>query len=808
MTDAWANVRHALRSFHRQPGSRTATVLVLGVGVGAVSLIFSILNAVVLQPLPFPHPDRLVWLSSLTPSGNPNSTSFADYRDFRDRSEAFESLGAYMLFGQARILTGGDNAERVTTYLVTANLFSTLGVPPEIGRAFRPDEEQTGQDQVAILSHAFWLRHHGGDARAVGSNLTLDGQSIRIVGVMPPGFDFPSGGDLWLPAQEAAGYASGRNNNNFLVLGRLRAGVSLLGAQARADVVARNIADAFPDTKRGWGVRLESLHEHFFGPARSTILTLMAIVSLVPLVACANVALLLLARGLSRRGEFATRLALGASRGRLVRQLMSESLVVALAGGAVGAVLAYLGGDVLRAAAPAALPRLDAIRVDGAVLVFTLVVSLTLVPLFGVVPALRSTDIGIAEELKAGGGRAIGGGRSRVRGALVVAQVALSVILLFGSALLLESFLALQRADPGFRADNLLTFQAQLPVYRYTSREEAQQAWDAVRGRLLALPGVRAVGAVDRLPVGVGAGPWNEVWAREHPPASTAEARGATRRFTTEGFFAALGVAVRDGRAFEHADFRGSGLVTVVNETLAREFFPGVNPVGHFLMLPWGDPPLALQVLGVMADVSELGVGTEPTPTFYLPTVPQRGPQTTLYVLVRTAGDPLALVGSVRQALREVHPDIPMSQVATMRARLSATLLPPRFRATMVAVFALISLLLSAMGLYGMLAYFVREHRRAIGIRLALGAGTGAVRRLVMARGMTLVASGCLIGAAAGLIAARVIASRGWLFGVGAGDPLSLAAVVVCLGLVALVACLLPADRAARVNPIEVMQAE
>jgi putative ABC transport system permease protein len=807
MTDARASIRHAVRSLRRRPASTVATVLVLGIGVGAVSLIFSILNTVVLQPLPFRDPDRLVWLSSVTPGGAANSTSYLDYRDYRDRSHAFESLAAYMLFGQAQILAGADGAERVNTYFVTANLFSTLGVKPALGRAFRSGDEETGQSQVAILGHAFWERRFGGDSGAVGAHLVLDGQSVEVVGVMPPGFDFPAGSDLWMPAQQAASYAQGRGNNNFLVVGRLPAGESLQQARARAAVVASDIARAYPDSKKGWGVRLVTLHDYFFGSARRVILTLMAIVSLVPLVACANVALLLLARGLSRRGELATRLALGASRGRLVRQLLAESVVVASAGAVVGLLLAYLGGHLVRSLAPAALPRLDAIHVDVTVLAFTVAVSLILVPLFGVVPALRTTDIGIAQELKAGAGRAVSDGQSRVRGTLVVAQVALSVVLLFGSALLLRSFLDLQRADPGFRPDGLLTFQVQLPVYRYASPEQTQQAWETVRQRLLALPGVRAVGGVDRLPF-VGAGPWNEVWAKERPPASVAEARGATRRFTTEGFFAALGVALRGGRVFEPADFRGDGLVTVVNETLAREFFPGEDPVGHYLMLPWGDPPLPLHVVGVTADVSELGVGAEPTPTFYLPTVPGHGPRSTLNMLVRTAGPPLALVGPARRALQQVSPDIPMSRVATMATRLSSTLTQPKFRATMVATFALVSLLLSAIGLYGVLAYLVRQRRRDLGIRLALGAGRGDVRRLVLAQGMALVAWGCVIGTAVGLVGSRAIARQGWLFGVGAADPVSLAAVIVCLGLVALPACLVPAERAARVDPVEVIQAE
>lgn len=586
MLEMWHSVRYAVRSLWRRPGISVATVLVLGVGVGAVSLIFSVFNAVGLQPLPYPDPGRLIWLSSLTPSGDENSTSYLDYRDFRDGSDAFESLGAFMLFSQARILTGAEGAQRINAFLVTADFLPTLGVSPQVGRAFRPDEEQTGQDQVAILSHAFWQSHYGRDSGAVGSLLTLDGLSVRIVGVMPPGFDFPPGADLWMPAQQAGRYALGRDNNNFRVIGRLRSGVSLERAQASVDVVARNIARSYPDSKRGWGVRLVSLHEQLFGRARSVVLTLMAIVSLVPLVACANVALLLLARGLSRRGELATRLALGASRGQLIRQLMAESVVAALVGGAVGLFLAAVGGDALRALAPAALPRLDAIRVDGTVLAFAFIVSLILVPLFGVVPALGSTGIAIAEELKAGGGRTVGDRQTGLRGTLVAAQVALAVVLLFGSALLFKSFLGLQRADPGFPPQNLLTFQVQLPPYRYSTPAQVQQAWDAVRERLLALPGVREVGAVDFLPF-TGQGPLNEVWASERPPASVADAQSATRRFTTHGFFAAMGVPLRHGRVFEPADFEGR-LVTVINEALAREFFPAEDPVGRFLILHGG----------------------------------------------------------------------------------------------------------------------------------------------------------------------------------------------------------------------------
>jgi putative ABC transport system permease protein len=805
MIERGNSLRRVFRSLYRNPGYTIATVLVLGIGVGAVSLMFSTFNTVVLQPLPYPRPDRLMWLSSLTPAGNQNSTSYDDYRDFRDGAQAFQSLAAYMLFSQAQILTGGGEAERVNSYRVTANLFPTLGVAPELGRGFRPDEEQTGQDQVAILSQAFWQRRYGGDPAAVGSRLILDGRSVQIVGVMPPGFDFPAGADLWLPIQQAAGYAAGRGNNNFLVLGRLGDGASLEQAQAQLDVVARNIADAYPNAKKGWGIQAVSLHERLFGAARSSILTLMALISLVPLVACANVASLTLARALSRRSEFAARLALGASRGRLIGQLATESLVVALAGGAVGLALAYQGGGLLRALAPAALPRLSDIRVDGTVMAFTLVVSLLLVPLFAVIPALRGTDIGIADALKAGGGRVISGRRSGVRSVLVVAQVTLSVILLFGSGLLLQSFLRLQRVNLGFTPDNLLSFQVQLPSYKYQSPDGVQRAWDEVTLQLGTLPGVRAVGGVDQLPFR-GRGPWNEVWAQGKPPASLADANAATRRFATEGFFAAMGIALRAGRVFTPDDGRSQRLVTIINEKLARQFFPGEDPVGRFLMLPWRDPPLALEIVGVAGDISELGAGVDPTPTFYLPAA--LSSPNTLNLLVRTTGDPLALAGAVRRTLREMDPDMPMSQVTTMSARVTSTLVQPRFRAAVVAIFALVSLILSAIGLYGVLAYFVQQHSHDIGIRLALGATSGTIRQLVVARGMVLVAWGCGMGMAAGLLGARVIASQGWLFGVGTMDPTTLAAVVVFLALVALVACLVPAYRAARVNPVEAMQAE
>ncbi|UCG89255.1 MAG: ABC transporter permease, partial [Gemmatimonadota bacterium] len=439
MNQIWSDARFAVRSFRRTPGFASAAVLVLGIGIGAVSLMFSTFNSVVLQPLPFQEPNRLIWVWASSERMPRNTMSYADYADYRDGTDAFESLGASM-FRRTRVLTGGDGAERVITYPVSANLFATLGVSPALGRVFLPEEEQTGQDGVAILSHGFWQRRYSGDTAVIGSTITLDGVPAVIVGVLPAGFvmpvgyTYPASTDVWFPLQQSAGYARGRGNNNFFVLGRLRDGVSVQQAQAQMDVVARNIEESYPEVKGGIGVTLVPLHERFFGPARQTLLLLAGIISLVPLVACANAASLFVARAVGRRAELASRLALGASRGRVVRQLLTEGLVVALAGAIVGLAIAFVGGEALRLFAPEALPRLDTIEIDGTVLSVTLAASLLMVPVFSLAPALHGTDMRIVEALKGGRGPGVSGRGSRSRSLLVVAQVALCLMLMLVSA--------------------------------------------------------------------------------------------------------------------------------------------------------------------------------------------------------------------------------------------------------------------------------------------------------------------------------------------------------------------------------------
>jgi len=484
------DLRYTFRSLRRTPGFLIATVLVLGIGIGAVSLMFSTFDSVILRPLPFDDPDEIVWVWGMTERMPNNTISYDDYVDYRDGTDVFETLGASMLFRRTRVITGSEGAEQVRTFFVSANLFAVLGIEPEIGRYFVPDEETSGQDEVAILSQGFWQRRFGADPDVLGSTIILDGQSAQIVGVMPADFDYPAGTEIWFPLQHDAGYADGRGNNNFAALGRLREGVTIDQAQAQVDVIAQNIATAYPEAKAGAWVMLEPLHERFFGSVRTSLLVLAGLISLVPLIACANVASLFMARAIGRRSELAARLALGASRGRVIRQLVTEGLVVALAGCVVGLVLAYLGGESLRLFAPMALPRLDSIGINGGVLAVTLLAALIMVPLFSLVPAIRGTDLQIAETLKAGGERAGSGRGSKFRSVLVVAQVALSLALMLASGLFLRTFVNLQDAELGFESEGVLNVFTLLPAFKYDADEQYDQTWDRVHEQLAALPGV------------------------------------------------------------------------------------------------------------------------------------------------------------------------------------------------------------------------------------------------------------------------------------------------------------------------------
>ncbi|NJD18981.1 MAG: ABC transporter permease, partial [Gemmatimonadetes bacterium] len=729
--DFAGDIRFALRSLRRAPLHSVATVLMLGAGSGAVTLMFSVLNASVLRPLPFPEPDRLVWLWKARDEVPQNSLSYDDFRDYRESLDALADLGAYQVFYPRPLLSGTEAGTRVRGNQVTPNLFSVLGVAPALGRTFRWEEAVDGGPDVVILSHAFWQGRMGADPGIVGRTLSLDGRPTEVVGVMPAGFAFPSTDvEIWLPTREGDGATQGRGNNNFFAVGRLEAGVSLEAAQAQVDVVARGIQEANPDYA-AWRHWLQPLHTVLFGEMRTVLLLLLGVVALVPLVACANVASLALARAATRTCELATRRALGASRGRVVGQLVVENVILALLGGVLGVAIAQAGGSLLRSVGPSSIPRLNEIGVDSTVLSFALLASLMTVPLFGVGPAMRSAEFDLAGALRFGSGRGGAERRGWARSALVVTQVALSMTLLVTSALFYRSLTAIHDVDPGFDLDGLLTARVQLPEYKYASAEELGLAWDLMLRRIAVIPGVAGVAAADWLPVTPGGGPWNGL---SRPGQGGDDARGEVpgrRKFVNADYFQTLGIPLRRGRPFQEDDTPGSGPVMILSETLASQLFSGEDPLGQPVQL-WGQP---FQVVGVSARVDEAGLGDEGLPAFFVSA--DQFPQGALRVALRTSGeDPLAVAGAVRSALREEDPDITLTDVQTMDARIDGTLAQPRVRTGIVAAFALVGLTLAAVGLYGVLAYLVALRRHEIGIRMAVGADAGAVLRLVMSEGM------------------------------------------------------------------------
>lgn len=801
MSDLVAEIRFALRSLRRSPLHTVTTVLILGVGIGAVTLMFSVLNASVLRPLPFPEPDRLVWLWKSRDEVPQNSLSYDDFRDYRASVDALEDIGAYQVFYPRPLLSGSEAGTRVRGNQVTPNLFSVLGVAPALGRSFRWEEAVDGGPDVVILSHAFWQGRMGADPGIVGRTLSLDGRPTEVVGVMPAGFAFPSADvEIWLPTREGDGATQGRGNNNFFAVGRLADGVSLESAQAQVDVVARGIQEANPDYA-AWRHWLQPLHTVLFGEMRTVLLLLLGVVSLVPLVACANVASLALARAATRTCELATRRALGASRGRVVGQIVVENVILALLGGALGVALAQAGGGVLRSVGPSSLPRLNELGIDTTVLLFAFFASLLTVPLFGVGPALRSAGFDLASALRFGSGRGGAERRGWARSALVVAQVALSMTLLVTSALLYRSLAAVHDVDPGFDLAGLLTARVQLPEHKFATEEELGLAWDLALRRIEAIPGVEGVAAADWLPVTPGAGPWN---ALSRPGSGEDDAQAQVpgrRKFVNADYFRTFGIPLRRGRPFQEDDGPASEPVMILSETLVTQLFPGEDPLGQPVQL-WGQ---AFQVVGVSARVDEAGLGDEGRPAFFLSA--DQFPQSSLRVALRVSGeDPLAVAGALRSALREEDPDITLTEVQTMDARVDGTLAQPRFRTGLVSAFALVGLALAAVGLYGVLAYLVALRRHEIGIRMAVGADAAAVLRLVMSEGMRMVVAGVVLGLAGGGLVSVFL--RGLIAGVSPADPLALGGSVLVLLAAATAAALLPALRAVRVSPLEALRSQ
>ncbi len=817
MQTLWQDIRYGFRILLKKPGFTATIVLALGLGIGANTAIFSVVNAVLLRPLPFKNSERLVALRQTTTQRKDDLdfASYPNFTDWRTQNKVFEQLAVFRNVN--RTLTGADQPVRLQSAIVSANIFQLLGATPSLGRAFLPEEDMPGASSYAvILSHGLWQRRFGSDPKVLGRNLTLSGKSYTVVGVMPEGFQFPVQAEpteLWItvaldaetPVDGGAPNTAQRGVGIYQVIGRLKPNVTLEQAQAEMDSIARNLEAQYPDTNTHQGVKIIPQLELLVGKIRTALLVLFGAVGFVLLISCANVANLLLARATTRHKEIAIRAALGASRWRVVRQLLTESVLLGLAGGALGLLLAMWGTDLLVALSPKGLPRLSEIGLDGRVLAFTMFVSLLTGAIFGLAPALHASKLDLTESLKEGGRSGTAGARgNRVRSLLIVTEVALALMLLVGAGLLARSFLRLQGASPGFNAEHVLALNISVPFAKYS---EPQQAvfYRQLLSRIETLPGVDAAGIVYPLPL---SGDQIEVtFEVDGRPMARGERPSTEYRATSPDYFRAMSIPLLKGRGFNARDDVKSPGVIIINETLARQIFPGEDPIGKRIrpgISVGNDEAVMREIVGVVGDVKHQSLSSEAGAEVYVPhaQVPFSG----MTLVARTGIDPQSLAATMRNEVSKLDKDIPVYNIRTLDDYLAASVAQPRFNTLLLGIFAGVALLLTMIGLYGVISYSVTERTHEIGIRVALGAQTSDVLKLVVKQGMALALIGVGVGLAAALALTRVLASL--LYGVSATDPITFTGVSLLLVAVALFACLIPARRATKVDPMIALRHE
>jgi predicted permease len=796
------NVRRALRSLRRAPAFTLAAVATLALGIGANTAIFSVVSGVLLRPLPYPDSDRLTIVWGRHVSIGQETASLPDFLDWRAQAGSFEALAA--MTNTRFNLTGAGEPEVARGALATAGFFRLFGVTPALGRDFREDEERGAAPRIAMLGEDYWRRRFGGRPDIVGQEIMLSGVAHTVVGIVPAALRLEQPVEVWRPLVTDSTLP--RRSDFLTVFGRLRPGVPLERAQEEMITVAARLEAQYPATNAGWSAEVVSLREQVVGEIRPALLVFMGAVALVLLVACANVANLMLARVAARSRELGVRAALGASRGRIAAELLLECALVALLGGVAGLLIAVWGIDAMRSLQPGTIPRLEEIGVDLRVLGFTFGLSLLTGMLFGLAPVWRFTG----RDLRAGlveGGRGVAGGRSlhRTRAGLVLGEVALAFVLLAGAMLLLRSFDRLQQVDPGFAADGVLTARVSLPRVKYQEEDRRRAFAAALLDRVAVQPGVRDAALVSDAPLGDSPPYWGfEIAGAEAPPPGAV--LDAAVFMTSPGYFSTLRIPLVEGRFYDAGDHAGAEDVVVISQAMARRFWPGRSPLGA--RITFGDsrdPDVAwLRVVGVAGDVRHERLSDEPYPQAYLPLA--QTPARSVVLAVRAAGDPLALVPGVRASLAELDPDLPLTDVATLEERKAVSLARPRVNLAVLGGFALAALVLAAVGIYGVVAYGVVQRTRELGLRMALGAGGASLLRMVIRQGMTPVLAGIGLGFVAALAANRVL--RGLLFGVEAGDPVTFAAVTCFLVAVALAAIYLPARRAARSDPMVALRSE
>jgi predicted permease len=803
------DLQYAGRSLRRSPGFAALAILIMALGIGANTAVFSVVNSVLLKPLPYRDPDRIVTLSYASKTGASvtvsRPVSLPNFQDWHNQSSSFDAM-AYYAFREMAVMPG-TAAEYAQAALVSPEFFRVFGVEPFLGRLFAAEEMQPGGGAL-LISHTYWLTRFAGDARALGQRIRIGGRPLTIVGVLPPNFHFPEKTDLWFSNTRPI-TAEARFSRNNLAVGLLKPGVPLERAQAEMVAIAGRLEQQYPESNRGQSVAVTRMRDDMVGDVRFTLYLLLGAVSVVLLIACANTATLLLGKATARTREIALRVALGASHRRILRQLVTESFLLAILAGASGLLLAYGGSKALVALAPANLPRLAETGIDRWVLAFTLGISVTTSFLFGLVPALYAAKVDLNDALKRGGSRSVvGGGLVRVRGALVVAEIALAVVLLSGAGLLIKSFIALDNVALGFRPENVLVMRASVPA----PIPVARQFFKDVLPQIAALPGVLAAGATMAPPGHVftpGGQESKGIYFIDHMPEKPDFSPSAGKiiaaiNMVAPGTFAALGIPLKSGRDFNDGDTLDRPFVAVINETLARKSFSGENPIGRTIFCPF-DNTRGAAIIGVAGDVRQYGPASEPAAECYMPYLQHAYNGATLSVVVRTMGNPTALAEAMRKLARERSPEVPM-KFTTMEATLSDNVATPRFRSLLFGLFAALAVCLAMAGVYGVMAYAVGQRSSEIGLRIALGASTASVLRLVLGQGLVLASIGLVLGLAAAVAGTRLLTSM--LFQVQPNDPLVYLAVAALLGVVALLASYVPARRASKIDPLTALRQE
>ncbi|HEV8431380.1 MAG TPA: ABC transporter permease [Pyrinomonadaceae bacterium] len=808
------DIRFGLRMLLKSPSISIVATIALALGIGANTAIFSVVNAVLLRPLPFPDPDSLVALFETdTQRGQQRgSHSYPNFMDVRAQNTVFEHVSTY--HGSDYIMTGRGEPARLQGAVVTTDLFPLLGVQPMLGRTFLPDEDKpTETGRVVILSHALFQQRFGGDPSILNQSITLEGISFTVVGVMPPSFEFPIQNDpveLWTTI---AGDASGdepitvQRGAHFLnVIGRLKPGVTQEQAQAELTAIAARLEQQYPDTNTHKSLRIESALTALVGDIRPALLILLGAVACVLLIACANVANLLLARATSRHKEMAIRVALGASRTRVVRQLLTESVLLSLVGGGVGMLLAVWWSDLMVALGKEDIPRAIHVGMDWRVLGFTLGVSLLTGLIFGLAPAFHSSKTELVESLKEGArGTSAGSFANVIRKALVVIELGFAVLLLTGAALLIQSLWRLQTVNSGLRPENILTFNVTLPDVKYKSERQSQFFID-LKKRLEATPGVQSASSI--LPLPLSGDRFGISFEIEGRPVAPKDQPSADFFTTGVGYFKTMGIPLIKGRDFDDRDRHGSTPVIIVTETFARQHFPNEDPIGKRIkpgISTFEDEKSTMrEIVGVVGDIRNRSLSTESKPAYYVPQT--QVPFTQMVTVVKTVGEPRSLISAATKEVAAMDQDVPLFSVKSMEEYLSASVAAPRFSTTLLSIFAGVALVLTIVGLYGVMSYSVAQRTNEIGIRMALGAQSHDVLLMIVRQGSILILIGLAIGLTGAFALTRLISSL--LFGVTAKDPFTFVVVSVLLAFVALLACYVPALRATKVDPMDALRCE